>query len=61
MPLYGTRNGRGLYATRREAIRWQLPFGRWLCVDGREVLFDRYYSPICERSPGETPRLANPH
>ena len=37
----------------------QLPYGRWLCADGREVLFDRDYKPICQRYPETTPTLAN--
>jgi hypothetical protein len=37
-----------------------LPYGVWLCADGREVLFDRKYHPMRERFPGQGPRLADP-
>ena len=40
--------------------RNDLPYGRWVCADGREVLFNRFYEPIWERKPGEPPRPANP-
>jgi hypothetical protein len=26
-----------------------LPYGKWTCSDGREVLFNRFYEPIWER------------
>jgi hypothetical protein len=38
-------------------VRRQLPYGCWHCSGGREVLFDRRYAAICERSPGVEPRL----
>jgi len=28
-----------------------LPYGRWTCQDGREVLFNRFYEPIWQRQP----------
>jgi hypothetical protein len=31
--------------------RW-LPYGLWVCGDGREVLFNRFYRPIWQRMPG---------
>lgn len=31
-------------------MRLFLPYGKWSCVDGSEVLFNRDYSPIWERS-----------
>jgi hypothetical protein len=46
-------------AVRRDR-RWRLPYGRWRCGDGREVLFDRHYSPIASRRPGEEPELCDP-
>ncbi len=45
---------------RRVVLRWNFPYGRWTCADGREVLFDRDYCPIVERYPGEAPVLADP-
>ena len=60
-PPYMRRKGATLHASRQEFIRWQLPYGLWRCVDGREVLFDRDYCPICERSPDKSPQLADPH
>lgn len=37
-----------------------LPYGCWVCVDGRVVLFNRNYSPIWERLPDGTVQRANP-
>jgi hypothetical protein len=31
-------------------MRLYLPYGKWICADGREVLFNRDYCPIWERS-----------
>jgi hypothetical protein len=31
-----------------------LPYGKWTCADGREVLFNRFYGPIWQRSDGLT-------
>jgi hypothetical protein len=28
-----------------------LPYGKWTCADGREVLFNRFYEPIYQRYP----------
>jgi hypothetical protein len=42
------------------SVRWSLPYGIWTCADGREVLFDRRYCPICQRRPRSTPSLADP-
>ncbi|TXM99216.1 hypothetical protein FV222_13340 [Methylobacterium sp. WL103] len=38
----------------------ELPYGRWTCRDGREVLFNRYYVPTWQRRPGEAPTPADP-
>jgi hypothetical protein len=35
--------------TREHEIRAALPYGCWLCRDGRQVLFNRDYLPIWER------------
>jgi hypothetical protein len=37
-----------------------LPYGKWTCADGREVLFNRWYGPIWERSAAGVVRRANP-
>lgn len=39
----------------------QLPYGMWVCADGRVVIFNRNYSPIWERLPDGTVQRANPH
>lgn len=41
-------------------LRHELPYGRWLCADGREVLFNRDYKPIWHRRPGEIAKRADP-
>jgi hypothetical protein len=28
-----------------------IPYGKWTCADGREVLFNRKYCPILQRTP----------
>lgn len=33
-------------------MRTVLPYGKWTCADGREVLFNRKYEPIAQRIPG---------
>jgi hypothetical protein len=38
----------------------RLPYGIWICADGREVLFNRAYSPIWQRSPGQLAEPADP-
>jgi len=40
--------------------RWCLPYGKWHCDDGREVLFDRRYGPIAEKYPGKPATLVDP-
>jgi hypothetical protein len=40
--------------------RARLPYGKWTCADGREVLFNRSHMPILERRPGEPAKLARP-
>jgi hypothetical protein len=42
------------------ATRWLMPYGIWTCADGREVLFDRIYKPICDRRAGEQPKFCDP-
>jgi hypothetical protein len=37
---------------RSAPMRYRLPYGRWTCSDGREVLFNREYRAIWERYPG---------
>ena len=35
------------------ALRSYLPYGKWTCADGREVLFNRAYKPIWQRHNGK--------
>lgn len=37
-----------------------IPYGFWRTEDGREILFDRGYLPIMERSPEKTARQPDP-
>ena len=42
------------------ALRLEMPFGKWTCADGREVLFNRHYFPIWEKCPGTPAAPADP-
>jgi len=37
-----------------------LPYGKWICADGREVLFNREYTPILQRRPNGPTEVASP-
>src|SRR4051812_34435506 len=44
-------------------LRWPftaLPFGKWTCADGREVLYNRDYVALWQRRPGEPAEQADP-
>jgi hypothetical protein len=41
-------------------MRAKLPYGKWTCGDGKEVLFNRDFQPIWDRLPGEAARPADP-
>lgn len=41
-------------------MRHRLPYGRWTCDDGREVLFNRDYKPIWSRKPGQEAEPGDP-
>ena len=46
--------------TRYEKLRAdhkRLPYGRWRCADGREVLFNRGYTPLWPPLPTHQPSL----
>jgi hypothetical protein len=60
MRRYMRRKGAELLASQKAFIRWQLPYGCYHCANGREVLYDRDYVPICERSPGTSSQMADP-
>lgn len=61
MSFWATRTGRRFGGTRAVFERWNdLPYGKWTCVDGREVLFNRCYEPIWQRKPGGDPAPADP-
>jgi len=38
----------------------RLPYGLWTCADGRQVLFDRNYKPLFQRTPDGTVSVADP-
>jgi hypothetical protein len=42
------------YRPDQRVDRWlfDAPYGLWTLADGREVLFNRFYAPIAERSTG---------
>ncbi len=42
-------------------MRLYLPYGKWRCESGKEVLFNRDYSPIWERSPKGRVRVISPN
>ena len=49
---------------RRLQYRMWLPYGKWTCSDGREILFNRYYEPVWERVSNCVNQMAvraNPH
>ena len=45
---------------KREIYRNFLPYGKWICSGGREVLFNRNYKPLLERN-GNCLSFANPN
>ena len=47
-------------ATPLRRLRHRLPYGKWTCADGREVLFNRNYKPIWQRRPGQPAEAADP-
>lgn len=51
--LTGKRTDQALVEfTMEHAIRRMLPYGKWTCKDGREVLFNREYQTIAQRVNG---------
>ncbi|WP_316846432.1 DUF5623 domain-containing protein [Pedobacter psychrodurus] len=42
-------------------MRLKLPYGKWKCEDGREVLFNRDYCPIWEKFPDGNVRTIAPN
>jgi len=47
---------------RREGIyKMWLPYGKWVCRDGREVLFNFHNEPMWERLAKGQPKPANPY
>jgi hypothetical protein len=43
----------------RQRMRYALPYGVWTTIEGREVLFNREYQALWQRSAGDVTR-ANP-
>lgn len=56
---YLTRKGQTRITSLKIFLRTQLPYGQWTCADGRVVLFDRDYAPICEKYPGTEPVMCD--
>lgn len=49
------------HAARLRNYRWKnLPYGRWTCPNGRQVLFDRRYHPMWQRQPNGSVTPADP-
>jgi hypothetical protein len=49
-----TPSGRVFVTSPAQFYRWtMLPYGCWVCEDGREVLFNRFYEPIWQRRGGD--------
>jgi len=53
---YGVRPDHRPYIARSERPRSKtrrrqtdLPYGLWICDDGRQILFNRYYEPLWQR------------
>jgi hypothetical protein len=61
MGRFISRSGREIL-TRGSDFRRRndLPYGKWTCPDGREVLFNRFYEPIWQRHPEQPPLTADP-
>jgi hypothetical protein len=56
-----TAGGREVFDNQKSfLLHCCLPYGKWTCEDGREVLFNRHYEPIWESRPGEPSRQAYP-
>lgn len=57
MAQFMTRGGR-LYWDKPKSFCQanDLPYGLWICEDGREVLFNRFYEPIWQRYGGTVSR-----
>jgi hypothetical protein len=60
MKEYLSLSGKKAAGTEKNVLfhNW-LPYGVWLCDGGREVLFNRYYEPIWERTDGVTTKSAD--
>jgi hypothetical protein len=51
----------GFMAPSKVFYRWALlPYGIWTTQDGREILFNRFYEPIWQRTEGQPPTPADP-
>jgi hypothetical protein len=61
MPIQYTLSGKEHNSSPKwHLLHVHLPYGKWTCGDGREVLFNRFYEPMWERSPGQAAKRANP-
>lgn len=61
MKFYTSPGGHRFLAPKRVFVRWaHFPYGKWVCTDGREILFNRFYEPVWQRRAGEPPTPADP-
>lgn len=60
MIAYPKQDGGFLITKKQHYERTLMPYGKWTCKDGRELLFDRDYVPICQRYPGKEAQPADP-
>jgi len=49
----------GKYVRKIALCRLWLPYGKWTFANGREILFNRHYEPIFERTNGNSAIIAN--
>ena len=63
MEYVSLKGERSLHTSdRRAATRWvYMPYGKWTCADGREVLFNRFYEPLWQRTVDGTITRADPN
>ena len=50
----------GDHRTAYDIWRAMRPYGFWVCADGREVIFNRHYTPILQRYRGQPCEPADP-
>ncbi len=59
---HATASGREFRSRLATFYRWTvLPYGCWVCEDGRQVLFNRRYQPLWQRQGAGPPEPADCH